>query len=86
METDVSYGGVVVVAPVAPLVLPADPREEDVEEVIAVPAVAAPLAPVPVVINMEDVGGVPPPVEEAYWCRNYDCSTYREDCSCRGQY
>ncbi|MFV9867676.1 MAG: autotransporter outer membrane beta-barrel domain-containing protein [Rickettsia slovaca] len=68
---DVSYGGVVVVAPavafvvpVAPLVLPADP-EEDAEEVIAVPAVAAPLAPAPVVINMEDVGGVPPPVEEA---------------------
>nr|WP_016830656.1 hypothetical protein [Rickettsia conorii] len=68
---DVSYGGVVVVAPavafvvpVAPLVLPADP-EEDAEEVIAVPAVAAPLAPAPVVINMEDVGVVPPPVEEA---------------------
>ncbi|AJG35035.1 hypothetical protein [Rickettsia rickettsii] len=68
---DVSYGGVVVVAsavafvvPVAPLVLPADP-EEDAGEVIAVPAVAAPLAPAPVVINMEDVGVVPPPVEEA---------------------
>ncbi|WP_227779981.1 autotransporter outer membrane beta-barrel domain-containing protein [Rickettsia sp. Tenjiku01] len=46
------------------MVLPADP-EEDAEEVIAVPAVAAPLAPAPVVINMEDVGVVPPPVEEA---------------------
>ncbi|WP_231288727.1 hypothetical protein [Rickettsia rhipicephali] len=62
---DVSYGGVVVVAPavasvapVALLVLPADP-EEDAEEVIAVPAVAAPLAPAPVVINMKDVGVVP---------------------------
>ncbi|UZW38930.1 autotransporter outer membrane beta-barrel domain-containing protein [Rickettsia conorii] len=68
---DVSYGGVVVVAPavasvapVAPLVLLADP-EEDAAEVIAVPAVAVPLATVPVVINMEDVGVVPPPVEEA---------------------
>ncbi|XLM33442.1 MAG: autotransporter outer membrane beta-barrel domain-containing protein [Rickettsia africae] len=46
------------------MVLPADP-EEDAEEVIVVPAVAAPLAPAPVVINMEDVGVVPPPVEEA---------------------
>ncbi len=51
-------------APVAPLVLLADP-EEDAAEVIAVPAVAVPLATVPVVINMEDVGVVPPPVEEA---------------------
>ncbi|WP_231571775.1 hypothetical protein [Rickettsia amblyommatis] len=51
-------------APVEPLVLLADP-EEDAEEVIDVPAVAAPLAPAPVVINMEDVGVVPPPVEEA---------------------
>ncbi|MFV9929783.1 MAG: hypothetical protein AB8U82_02470 [Rickettsia endosymbiont of Haemaphysalis japonica] len=39
--------------------------EEDAEEVIAVPAVAAPLAPAPVVINMEDVGVVLLPVEEA---------------------
>ncbi len=59
---DVNYGGVVVVAPatapvapVAPLVLPAD-LEEDPEEV------AVPAAPE---INMEDVVVVPPPVEEA---------------------
>ncbi|MFV9936599.1 MAG: hypothetical protein AB8U84_05340 [Rickettsia endosymbiont of Haemaphysalis japonica] len=39
--------------------------EEDAEEVIAVHAVAAPLAPAPVVINMEDVGVVLLPVEEA---------------------